>query len=121
MQQPSRDLPLNYWIATSYLAVAFVLSFGSVVLMQRRNDSGNSEPESMSSTLTKAIPQTWSQLSLLFDSWAGTTQSGNCTREELQAFKQQMHRMIAEKQKACLNLRHWHTIQGDKWRLLSRT
>lgn len=105
MQQPTRDQPLNYLIASSYLAATFVLSLASVFIMQRRSDFSRSDAERRPSTSGMSVPSTWSQLSLLFESWTGAAHDGStCTKQELEAFKQQMHRMIDERQKALFPL-----------------
>eukprot|EP00892_Ulva_mutabilis_P008019 jgi/Ulvmu1/558/UM001_0566.1 len=100
MQQPTRDQPLNYLIASSYIATTFVLSLASVFLM-RRSDSSHSETAHPPSTSITTMARSWSQLSALFESWTGAGRDGKaCTKEELEEFKRSMHCMIAERQKA---------------------
>lgn len=100
MLKPSRDDPYNLLIAP-YLAATFILSIASVLLM-RPKDSDPSQPEQtqLPSPTMESIPRTWSGVCALFDSWTGKAHDSNCcTKQELVALRQDMRRVIAEKQK----------------------
>lgn len=99
MHKSGREESYNVLIAP-YIAATFVLSFASVLLMRPTYSDSSEEAETTSPSATMgSIPKTWSGICALFDSWTGKALDNCCTKQELQAFKQDMHRIIAERQK----------------------